>query len=442
MFTKISLKNFRSFDSIVFDLSENKSAKTMALIYGENGSGKTNLLLAFSFLNELLQTMNIRDRYEALLSRSIDFNNDELNKLWKEQILSDMRDIKAIIQEYHMVDSDEPMVAEYEFIIHGNIGLYHVEIDKQEIINERLEYKLNQRRGVYFDCRKGSLNINRGIIKDPDFLQDVKSAAKRFWGKHTLLSILMHESYDKSVSYGQENIAENLTLVLNEMYSISSNKGREKLFWDVSFAPISILDSPISGRIRNEQQEQLTLAEEVLSRFFASINSNIKRVKYLTNLTDKYVEYKLYMEKMISGTYRLIDFDKESNGNHQLVYLLCQLLIACIGYTVVLDEPDASIHDVLFKKIIQEIQSEITGQLILTTHNTMLMESNIGRNSIYILSETEDGHSKIQCISDYDKRTYLGNNIRNKYLNNEYRGIPIVQEIRFGELVHKLIELL
>ena len=191
MFTKISLKNFRSFDSIVFDLSENKSAKTMALIYGENGSGKTNLLLAFSFLNELLQTMNIRDRYEALLSRSIDFNNDELNKLWKEQILSDMRDIKAIIQEYHMVDSDEPMVAEYEFIIHGNIGLYHVEIDKQEIINERLEYKLNQRRGVYFDCRKGSLNINRGIIKDPDFLQDVKSAAKRFWGKHTLLSILM-----------------------------------------------------------------------------------------------------------------------------------------------------------------------------------------------------------------------------------------------------------
>lgn len=54
------------------------------------------------------------------------------------------------------------------------------------------------------------------------------------------------------------------------------------------------------------------------------------------------------------------------------------------------------------------------------------------------ISEEEGGHSRIQCISDYEKRTYLGNNIRNKYLNNEYRGIPIVKEIKFGDLIQRL----
>ena len=137
---------------------------------------------------------------------------------------------------------------------------------------------------------------------------------------------------------------------------------------------MKILESPIRGRIPTEREGQLSVAEEILSEFFKSINSNIKGVKYITTTIENKIDYKLYMEKMIAGSYLLVDFDKESVGNHQLVRLLCQLLTACIGYAVILDEPDASIHDVLFKKIIQEIQGVITGQLIITTHNTMLME--------------------------------------------------------------------
>lgn len=439
MFTRITLRNFRSFDSINFDLSEkNKSAKSLALIYGENGSGKSNLVLAFAFLGELLQTMDVRDRYEALLNRSIDFQNEELQRIWKEQLISELRDIKAISQEYRMVDSDKPIIAEYEFIINGNVGIYHIEVNEQEILSERLEYKLNQRRGVYFDCEKSSININRTIIKDADFYQDIKSAAKRFWGKHSLLSIILHELDDKSSSYGQDNIISNFDSVLQELYCVSSNIEIGKMKWVSSYSPMKILESPIRGRIPTEREGQLSVAEEILSEFFKSINSNIKGVKYITTTIENKIDYKLYMEKMIAGSYRLVDFDKESAGNHQLVRLLCQLLTACIGFAVILDEPDASIHDVLFKKIIQEIQGVITGQLIITTHNTMLMESNVGRDAIYILSEEEGGHSKIQCISDYEKRTYLGNNIRNKYLNNEYRGIPIVKEIKFADLIQKL----
>ena len=54
----------------------------------------------------------------------------------------------------------------------------------------------------------------------------------------------------------------------------------------------------------------------------------------------------------------------------------------------------------------------------------MLMESEPARNTTYILSEDDAGNKVVKAISDYEKRTYLNNNIRNKYLNNEYGGLP------------------
>ena len=38
----------------------------------------------------------------------------------------------------------------------------------------------------------------------------------------------------------------------------------------------------------------------------------------------------------------------------------------------------------------------------------------------------------------YEKRTYINNNIRNKYLNKEYEGIPEIKEIDFERLINKM----
>lgn len=68
----------------------------------------------------------------------------------------------------------------------------------------------------------------------------------------------------------------------------------------------------------------------------------------------------------------------------------------------------------------------------------MLMESYINKGSIYIISEKSGCHKSVCSISDFDKRTYLGNNIRNKYLNNEYNGLPLCRKIDFQELTDYL----
>ena len=68
MFTNIRLKNFRSFKDVSLNLESKQSFKRLVLIYGENGMGKSNLALGFSVLNDLLNTMKIKDILDSILS--------------------------------------------------------------------------------------------------------------------------------------------------------------------------------------------------------------------------------------------------------------------------------------------------------------------------------------------------------------------------------------
>lgn len=439
MFTSITLNNFRAFDKITFDLSSRTNfAKKIAIIYGENGAGKSNLMSAFVLLNELLNTMNVRDMIEEVLNQKAVFSDENMERALKTQLVAGLRDIQAIIDDYQMVGSKEPVVAEYEFIINGNTGKYLIELGEHEIIHERLEYLVSRRRGIYFDLSKKNTTINSCIVKDKDLLSDIKAATKRFWGKHSVLAIILHEIRDKSSSFGWDNISENFSDVLGEFLTLSCFLGIGNRRWDKLSTPLDVLQNVSSGTISKHHEAQLDILGDVLTQFFMSINSDIRSAFYKRTYSDNQVNYDLYFDKLISGEYRSIPFSKESTGNHQLLRTLCYIISACFGYTVVIDEVDSGIHDVLFQKVITEIAPKVEGQLIMTTHNTLLMEADFARESTYILREVDGGHKEIRCVNDYEKRVYLNNNIRNKYLNNEYGGLPEVKPIIFDALLDEL----
>lgn len=441
MFTKIHLQNFRSFGDITFDLTEkNGSPKNLAVIYGENGAGKSNLASAFVLLGELFSTMDVRDMYEEFLNQKAIFADESMESMMRQKIRSGMRDMQAIIDDYRMVGNDEPIVVEYEFQISGNSGKYTISLGQDEIIYERLEYLLNKRKGTYFECSESGININSNVLKSKDLLNDIKESAKRFWGKHSVLSIIVYQLFDKSKTYGVGNISDNFDDVLNLLSSLSSYVKIGTRRWDKLSSDIDILESAHDGRISISKESQLDIAESIFTNFFSSINSDIRKVYYHRTYNDKIVNYELVFEKLVAGQYRQIEFSRESTGNHQILRVLCYLLTACFNGVVVIDEADSAVHDYLFKKVCDEIAPFIDGQVIMTTHNTMLMESDFARNSTYILSEDTAGTKVIKAISDYEKRTYLNNNIRNKYMNNDYGGLPQVHPIDFACLIRELAE--
>lgn len=444
MFTKITLENFRSFDHIVFDLTEKGNVpKHLAVLYGENGAGKSNLMSAFVLLPELTRTMDVRDAYERLLTRDAIFQDEKMEKVMREQMRHSLRDMSAIIKDYRMIDCEDPIVAEYEFNINGNNGCYRVEFGQDEIVHERLEYVLNRRRGLYFDCSSDGILINDTVIQGTngkDFLVDVKETAKRYWGKHSLLAILLYEMKDKSNAFGRDNVTENFNTVLREFRGLSCAVSMGNKSWEGLSSKLQVLKRPLQGHLSLRRETELDYASDFFTQLFTSVDLSIRKIFYKKEFHDDEIYYKLIEEKYIAGNYRRIDFERESAGNCQLLNISCYLLTACMGGVVILDEAEANIHDLLFQKLLEEIRPILKGQVIMTTHNTMLMEASFAREATYILSVDPDNPSdkKIRCISDYRKRTYAANNIRNKYLNCEYGGVPELRQTEFQESIEKI----
>lgn len=444
MFTKITLENFRSFDHIVFDLTEKGNVpKHLAVLYGENGAGKSNLMSAFVLLPELTRTMDVRDAYERLLTRDAIFQDEKMEKVMREQMRHSLRDMSAIIKDYRMIDCEDPIVAEYEFNINGNNGCYRVEFGQDEIVHERLEYVLNRRRGLYFDCSSDGILINDTVIQGTngkDFLVDVKETAKRYWGKHSLLAILLYEMKDKSNAFGRDNVTENFNTVLREFRGLSCAVSMGNKSWEGLSSKLQVLKRPLQGHLSLRRETELDYASDFFTQLFTSVDLSVRKIFYKKEFHDDEIYYKLIEEKYIAGSYRRIDFERESAGNCQLLNISCYLLTACMGGVVILDEAEANIHDLLFQKLLEEIRPILKGQVIMTTHNTMLMEASFAREATYILSVDPDNPSdkKIRCISDYRKRTYAANNIRNKYLNCEYGGVPELRQTEFQESIEKI----
>lgn len=444
MFTKITLENFRSFDHIVFDLTEKGNVpKHLAVLYGENGAGKSNLMSAFVLLPELTRTMDVRDAYERLLTRDAIFQDEKMEKVMREQMRHSLRDMSAIIKDYRMIDCEDPIVAEYEFNINGNNGCYRVEFGQDEIVHERLEYVLNRRRGLYFDCSSDGILINDTVIQGTngkDFLVDVKETAKRYWGKHSLLAILLYEMKDKSNAFGRDNVTENFNTVLREFRGLSCAVSMGNKSWEGLSSKLQVLKRPLQGHLSLRRETELDYASDFFTQLFTSVDLSVRKIFYKKEFHDDEIYYKLIEEKYIAGNYRRIDFERESAGNCQLLNISCYLLTACMGGVVILDEAETNIHDLLFQKLLEEIRPILKGQVIMTTHNTMLMEASFAREATYILSVDPDNPSdkKIRCISDYRKRTYAANNIRNKYLNCEYGGVPELRQTEFQESIEKI----
>lgn len=442
MFTNIRLKNFRSFKDVNLNLESKQSFKRLALIYGENGMGKSNLALGFSILNDLLNTMKIKDILDSILSSDNFKQLSELTggkELAFQQLKNQMITIDNIIENYHMIDSNEPIVLEYNFIVNDKKGRYLLEIGEKEIIHEKMEYVLEKNKGTYFDITPNVKKVNSKIFNNnSEIISDINQLIDKFWGKHTLLSIILHEKNSLSNKYIKSAISENFSILIKSFINISTLTKLSDMQSGNIHNKLYLLPNISNGIISKEKQYILDKLEITLTKLFNAINSDNRRLYYLKEETENDIKYTLFIKKFIAGKERNLNFKYESRGNHQIIRILPFLLNSLCGGTIIVDEIDTGIHDLLFRKIIEEILPNINGQLILTTHNTTLLELNDLKDNIYFITEDEQANKFIKCITEYDNRTYQQNNIRNKYFNNDYGGIPKIKEIGFHDLVESL----
>lgn len=441
MFTKIRLKNFYSFKDVTFDLSRGtNSYKSLAIVYGENGSGKTNLMSGLGIFIDLMRTMDVRDLIEQILydQEHPQGTSGPLRKISRQDLAQALRSSESLFNECRMMGSDEPVYLQYDFIINRKKGSYIVEFGADGIVHEKLEYVLEKRKGAYFDLTTEKKVVNKALFKNDALRDDVTSQLRRFWGKHTFLAIILHEMNDKAEQYFNEGLLENFLILLHAFFKVScfiknsrdphaliSGQTKEKILLNIE-----------EGSVKKSDEDKIDRTEKVLTRLFKSLNADNQELYYKrTSSSDDTIDYTLRIKKKISGEIRDMPFDFESYGNHQIIEILPFFFRALSGETVVLDEADSGIHDLLYSKIISEAMPYIHGQLIMTTHNTLLLDIPEIKDAVYIVRENEEADREVVSVSESGERIFQQTSIRNKYLTGAYGGAPHVEAIDFKSLL-------
>lgn len=146
--------------------------------------------------------------------------------------------------------------------------------------------------------------------------------------------------------------------------------------------------------------------------FFTQAYTDIKDVFYERRYEEKEISYKLHVKKMIGGKVRIIDFEHESAGTQHILEIIRSLLGVFCRVTVVYDEIDNGIHDLLLKNILESMIDDISEQLIITTHNIYMLES-IDIKSVYLITVDYQGNKEVKCLDKYPRIQGTNNPIIN-----------------------------
>jgi uncharacterized protein len=150
-----------------------------------------------------------------------------------------------------------------------------------------------------------------------------------------------------------------------------------------------------------------------------------------TNRVEGEFVFPVFEHKTPKGS-ATFELHEESQGTQRLFGLIAPLLdILQTGRTLVVDELDGSLHTLLVRKLVSlfhSVESNPLGaQLIFTTHDTALLDTELFRRDQIWLTEKDDHQAtRLYPLTDFSPRK--GEAIERGYLAGRYGGIPFLPQ--------------
>lgn len=438
MFTYLKLKNYKSLINFEVDLTKKEnSPKKLISIYGENGIGKSNFVDSFYTLKRIVSTRTINEKIRILTEKQKELQTDDFDKalyffgqlgsIIKNGFFSNSIDI---INECKTIDSKDNMIIEVGFKIKSKTGIYCIETDDADIISEKLDFTLNKNKVNFFEMTKKEKYLNESVFIDHEYKKEILSIIEKYWGKHSLLSLIAYEIEDKKENYVKKKIFNGMFEVINFFSSLSIlSRNKMEVFKDIEEEKL------FHGTLALNEEKRLINIENVINTFFTALFSDIKQAYYKKKIDNDKINYVLCFKKNIYNKLIDIEYNRESTGTKNILKILPYLISAAKGKTVIIDEIDNGVHDLLMLKILENLSENLKGQLIITTHNTLLLEEEFIKDSIYIFKVDENANKKLLALNKFEGRVHPNLSIRKRYLKGLYGGIPFPMDIDFNELI-------
>ena len=118
---------------------------------------------------------------------------------------------------------------------------------------------------------------------------------------------------------------------------------------------------------------------------------------------------------------------EESNGTRQLFGVLLRLLdVVKNGKALMLDEFDLSLHTLLADFILDLIHASAKSQLLFTSHNTNLIDTNrLRKDQILFVNKKDDGSTEVYSLYDF-KGFRETMDAEKGYIQGRFDAIPMV----------------
>ncbi len=366
-----------------------------AIIYGANGSGKSNFISALAFMCDLV--------------------NNSINH----------QPGQRVFQVCHKLSAEEtPSEYSVQFIRNDIRYAYGFSVKKNLIYDEYLYYfpkgrqvKIFERSGMEVkpgDRYKGVFDVSISILKNNRLFL---SCAANYSNVKEIEEAFLFFSTD-IVVYNPE--INNWTEYSIEL--MQKNDMMKKVFVDMLQA---LGTGAKDVKVRLEKVKLTELSQE------------LQMPDVLKNLIGNQEGNKIEA-KIVYDQFEVDLMTEESEGVKRLFQMICPIIdILNKGKILVCDELESSLHESVISQIVQlfqHYQKDKFAQLIFSTHDTSLLNSDLfRRDQVWFTQLNKERATDLYSLVEI-KNVRKSENLEKGYVSGKYGAIPMLNKTFFQEL--------
>lgn len=364
-----------------------------AVIYGANGSGKSNFINALLFMCNLVQT-------------SISYQPGQ-----------------KIPQATHKLsEKEKPSTFDIQFIRKNVRYAYGFRIEGGAITEEYLYYFPNGRQVKIFE--RDRMNIQPGNRYKSSFDVSIKDVLKE---NRLFLSCAANYSNVRELEeaflfFTTDIVVYNPAMNNWTEYSIrlmQDNPSIKEEFLQM----LNALDTGI--------QDVKLKVEKVK---FADLKRELQLPDNLMGLIPEQ-EGNRIEAKVVYDQFEIDLLSEESSGIKRLFEIICPMIdILNTGKVLICDELEASLHEAVIYKIVQLFQNykkDIFAQLIFSTHDTSLLNRELfRRDQVWFTQLNKDRATDLYSLVEI-KDVRKSENLAKGYVSGKYGAIPMLNHVFF-----------
>ncbi len=363
----------------------------MAMIYGANASGKTNILKALDFLTDFAVIPREKEQSTGFIPFKFIENT---NKNFGEKII--------------------PPSGKFEIIFFVNLMKYEykLELSSHRVISEKLYFYPTTQPAELF-TRKYNENTDSYELK---FGSKVKSKKMN----DEILKTFTLENSSLISTISKFDIMFEMKKAKNHNFNVSNNDISKIDYIEIGNVFDFFRDTHVcfnkTNLLRNNIYQDIVEDPLYYKKFILEklqkADFNIDNFEIINEKKGIKDNYKIrFRHKVTNGEYYLFDFE-ESVGTNMYFGLLVWLgRLNSINNVWAIDEFESSLHPELVNHFINTFlyqSKESHAQFVFTTHNIDLLDEDFVRKDIVWFTEKdEDGSTKLYSLSEFDIRKTL-----------------------------------